>query len=91
MLCLQDGLYVRIEQLETDIAPNPKPLNHGFNTETAYLVLGGFSMAESADAFLILSNDLNEIWFVSNRHLRTHELVPGATEFRKALNGAVHN
>ncbi|MDQ6622461.1 MAG: hypothetical protein M3Y86_03100 [Verrucomicrobiota bacterium] len=85
MMAIQDGLYVRIEEMAGDLAPNPKPLAHGFNKATAYRVLGGFSLAESADAFLILSNDRDEIWFISNRHLRTHALRPGTTEFRIPL------
>lgn len=85
MIYFQPGLYVRIEQLETELAPVPKPLQHGFNTETAYLVLGAFSLSESGEAFLVLSNDANEIWFISNRHLRTHDLRPDSKSFRLPL------
>ncbi|HEY2801597.1 MAG TPA: hypothetical protein VGI85_13465 [Chthoniobacterales bacterium] len=85
MIYFQPGLYVTIEQLETELAPVPKPLNHGFNTETAYLVLGGFSLSESGEAFLVLSNGENEIWFISNRHLRTYDLRPASTAFRLPL------
>lgn len=85
MIYVQDGLFVRIQQLETPLAPNPKPLAHGFNNDTAYRVLGCFSLAESADAFFILSNDRDEIWFISNRHLRTCDLAPESAVFRKPL------
>lgn len=86
MIFLQRGLYVVIEQLETDIAPVPKPLSHGFSKGVAYLALGAFSLSESGEAFLILSNDDDEIWFISNRHLRTHRLLPESNAFRMALN-----
>ena len=86
MIYFQPGLYVRIEQLETELAPAPKPLQHGFNTETAYLVLGAFSLSESGEAYLVLSNDANEMWFISNRHLRTYDLRPDSTSFRFPLH-----
>lgn len=85
MMYFQPGLYVRIEQLETELAPAPKPLQHGFNTETAYLVLGAFSLSESGEAYLVLSNNADEIWFISNRHLRTYDLQPDSTNFRLPL------
>ncbi|MEP7072249.1 MAG: hypothetical protein ABI839_07670 [Verrucomicrobiota bacterium] len=85
MIYVQDGLFVRIEQLEAALAPAPRPLNHGFNTRTAYRVLGCFSLAESAEAFFILSNDRDEIWFISNRHLRTCELDAKNSLLRKPL------
>ena len=82
MIHIQEGLYVVIRQLETTLAPQPKPLSHGFSQSVAYLVLGAFSLSESGDAFFVLSNDRDEIWFISNRHLRTYQLLPGATAFR---------
>lgn len=88
MIYLQPGLYVVIDQLEAELAPVPKPLNHGFSQDVAYLVLGAFSLSESGEAFLILSNDENEIWFISNRHLRTHQLLPESTAFRLPLRTA---
>jgi hypothetical protein len=87
MIYFQPGLYVMIEQLETELAPMPRPLQHGFDRETAYLVLGAFSLSESGEAFLVLSNNENEIWFISNRHLRTYELQPDSTIFRIPLRG----
>ena len=89
MIYIQPGLYVVIDQLETPLAPQPKPLSHGFSLGMSYLVLGAFSLAESADAFFILSNDKNEIWFISNRHLRTERLLPGSTAFRLLREHAV--
>lgn len=86
MIYLQPGLYVTIEQLETELSPPPKPLRHGFSKGVAYLALGAFSLSESSEAFFILSNDRNEIWFISNRHLRTYCVRPEARAFRLDLN-----
>ena len=63
-------LYVRIEQVEGDRAPRPLPLVSGFSTNRIYEILGVQSMSESAEAFLILKNDRDEMWFISNRHCR---------------------
>ncbi|MBA3961341.1 MAG: hypothetical protein H0X40_05495 [Chthoniobacterales bacterium] len=89
MIDVREDLYVVIEQLETTLAPQPKPLNHGFSKDVSYLVLGAFSLSESSDAFFILSNDHDEIWFISNRHLRTYKLLPGATAFRLPVTSAL--
>ena len=102
MIYIAPGLYVIVEQLETPLAPVPKPLSHGFSEDTAYLVLGGFSLAESGEAYFILSNDRDEIWFISNRHLRTSQLLPDSRAFRlprsrhsestqQSLNGRAHS
>lgn len=82
MIYFQPGLYVVIEQIESALAPIPKPLAHGFSRDVAYLVLGAFSLSESGEAFLVLSNDENQIWFISNRHVRTYRLLPDSTDFR---------
>lgn len=71
-----------IQQLETELAPTPKPLKHGFSQDVAYLALGAFSLSESGEAYFILSNDQGEIWFISNRHLRTYRVIPESREFR---------
>ena len=42
-------------------------------------------LSESGEAFLVLSNDENEIWFISNRHLRTYDLRPDSAAFRLPL------
>lgn len=82
---LEPGLFVTIEQLNTDLAPAPKPLQHGFSKGVAYRALGAFSLSESGEAYFILSNDEDEIWFISNRHLRTYRLMPERHEFRVDL------
>lgn len=61
--------------MEGDRAPMPKPLASGFVTEHAYRVLGMFSPSETSDAYLILSNERDELWFICNRHLRTAGII----------------
>jgi hypothetical protein len=87
MIYIQSGLYLRVELLEKEDAPLPNPLHSGFSTEFAYLALGAFTLSESGEAYFIMSNDRDEIWFISNRHLRTHALIPGSTDFRLPLEG----
>lgn len=79
------GLYVSIAQL--DRGPKPLPLESGFSTGLLYLVVGGFTMSESSEMFLMLSNDRDEIWFISNRHVRTAMMVPGAYVLRLTREG----
>ncbi|MBK4714471.1 MULTISPECIES: hypothetical protein [Tenebrionibacter/Tenebrionicola group] len=83
MLWLEQGLYVKIVQLEE--GPRPLPLRSGFSTGNAYRVLGCFNPSESADAYYILSNDRDEIWFICNRHVRTVCLNAGNIEFRYVM------
>jgi hypothetical protein len=85
MIFIQPGLYLRVEELEGETAPLPSPLQSGFSTDVTYLALGAFSLSESGEAFFVLSNDRDETWFISNRHLRTHMLRPNSTEFRLPL------
>jgi hypothetical protein len=65
--------------------PSQKPLQNGSSRRFAYLALGAFSLAESGEAFFILANGRDEIWFISNRHLRVRQLLPGSTEFHRRL------
>ena len=67
---LKSDLFVTIKQLESDRAPQPLPLSSGFSIGVAYEVLGIHTASESAEAFLILRNDRDEMWFISNRHAR---------------------
>lgn len=80
MLTIEPGLYVAIAQLA--IGPLPLPLGNGFSDGNAYRVLGGFTMSESAEMYLMLANDRAELWFISNRHVRVHKLITGAQETR---------
>lgn len=85
MICIEPGLYVLIAQLEDERAPQPLPMSNGFSLGYAYRVLGVYSASETSEAYFIMSNDRDELWFISNRHLRTYKLVPQATGFRIAL------
>jgi hypothetical protein len=82
MICIESGLYVRIAQLEGARAPVPLPLSSGFNSDTAYRVLGAFSPSETSEAYLVLSNDEDELWFISNRHCRSWKVLPTNSETR---------
>ncbi len=66
-------------------APKPYPLDSGFTPNTAYRALGMYNPSETADAYFILSNDRDEIWFICNRHLRTVGLFPDIHDFRYLL------
>ncbi|MEE3649413.1 MULTISPECIES: hypothetical protein [unclassified Brenneria] len=83
MLWFEEGLYLRIKQLEN--GPSPLPLNSGFNCETAYRAIGVFNPSETSDAYYIFSNDRDEIWFICNRHLRTVAISPKPADFRRPL------
>lgn len=83
MLWLEQGLYLRIKEL--DNGPRPLPLQSGFNNETAYRVLGCFNPSETSDAYYILPNDRDEIWFICNRHVRVVCIDAERTVFRYPL------
>lgn len=68
-IAFEPGLYVSIKQL-SGMTPQPRPLDHGFCEAWAYRVLGVYTASETSEAYFILANDDNEIWFISNRHLR---------------------
>ncbi len=67
-ISFEPNLYIRIVELEN--GPAPLPLQNGFNTERAYRVLGLYTPSETGEAYLILPNDREEMWFISNRHIR---------------------
>lgn len=75
---IEPGLYLRPQPLTN--GPRPDPLEHGFSAERAYRVLGGFTMSESAEMYLMLCNDAAELWFISNRHFRVHAVHPELTQ-----------
>lgn len=86
MLTLDTHLFLRINQLEK--GPHPLPLESGFSLNTTYRALGMFNPSETSDAYFILSNDRDEIWFICNRHLRTVCAVPDSHVFRMPLESA---
>lgn len=61
---------VRICELEGKFAPQPKPLENGFSECGTYKVLGIIEHSPDGELWLILANDKNEIWRISNRHVR---------------------
>ena len=81
MLTFEPGLYVRIAQLEDERAPQPLPLASGFTEGAAYRVVGMHCASETSEAYLILVNDRDELWFVSNKHVRAHAFLPETRQF----------
>lgn len=79
MTSLEPGLYVRIEEL--DNGPKPFPLTSGFSIGQAYRALGLYNPSETSDAYFVLSNDRDEIWFICNRHVRAYALLPDERAF----------
>ena len=70
----EPNLYVRIVELEK--GPAPLPLENGFTTKRAYRVLGLYTGSETGEAYLILPNDREEMWFIFNRHIRVKGVLP---------------
>ena len=83
LITLENGLYLRVQELLN--GPKPFPLQSGFNPDTAYRALGMFNPSETSDAYFILSNDRDEVWFICNRHLRTVALVATSSAMRVPL------
>jgi len=75
MISYETGIYVRIEEFSGPRTPVPKPLDCGFLSDRAYRVLGIFNPSETSDAYLIMSNERDELWFICNRHVRTVGIV----------------
>ncbi len=80
MIDYERGLYVRIKELPN--GPNSKPLSSGFSGDSAYRVLGIYNPSESGECWLILANDDDQLWYISQRHVRAHSLHADATAFR---------
>ncbi|KEF34554.1 hypothetical protein RDMS_06515 [Deinococcus sp. RL] len=70
MLAFHPQMFVRVEQLEGPRSPVPRPLDSGFREGRLYRVLGLYSPSETSDAYFILANDRDELWFICQRHLR---------------------
>lgn len=87
MNTLEPGLYVRIEEL--DNGPKPFPLTSGFSVGHAYRALGLYNPSETSDAYFVLSNDRDEIWFICNRHVRSHALLPDEFALRVSIRDTV--
>ncbi len=87
MIYLSPGLYVVVEEVSGEHAPPPLPLASGFSEHVAYRVLGVHAPSETGEAYFILSNDRDEVWFISNRHFRTHVLRPECDRLRIPAEG----
>ena len=74
---------MRIEELID--GPKPFPLQCGFSMGIAYRALGLYNPSETSDAYFVLSNDRDEIWFICNRHVRTIGLQPNDHRLRFSL------
>ncbi|WP_309570400.1 hypothetical protein [Deinococcus sp.] len=70
MLAFHPQMFVRIVELDGPRAPMPRPLQSGFNENRAYRVVGVYNPSETSDAYFILPNDREELWFICQRHLR---------------------
>ncbi len=79
MTSLEPGLYVRIEELDNGL--KPFPLDSGFSLGHAYRALGLYHPSETSDAYFVLSNDRDEIWFICNQHVRAYALLPDERAF----------
>lgn len=89
MTLLESGLYLRVQEL--DNGPKPLPLLSGFSTGCVYRALGLYNPSETSDAYFVLSNDRDEVWFICNRHLRTYGLLPRENRFRIAIDERVRD
>ncbi len=87
MLTLENGLYLRVQELRD--GPPPRPLASGFSAAVAYRALGMFNPSETSDAYFIFSNDRDEIWFICNRHLRLVGVLADQTAARLPLAAAI--
>lgn len=78
---LRPGLRVRVEELKGPFAPHPRPLENGFSPGREYDVWGVYNPSETAEAYALLVNDRDELWFIPTRHLRAAgECRPGAPQ-----------
>lgn len=86
MVCIESGLYVRIVEMQGERSPQPRPLSNGFSPHVAYRVIGLHSASETSEAYLILSNDRDELWFISNKHARSLGVAAARAELRVPLD-----
>ncbi|CAM3680614.1 hypothetical protein DEFR109230_08330 [Deinococcus frigens] len=96
MLAFHPQMFVRIVELDGPRAPVPRPLQSGFLESRAYRVVGVYNPSETSDAYFILPNDQDELWFICQRHLRfaglhdtaAHHLDWPCSPGRRAEGGA---
>ena len=89
MTVFEPGLYLRVDEMEN--GPKPLPLLSGFSAGRAYRALGLYNPSETSDAYFVLSNDRDEVWFICNRHLRTYALKQDTHVFCFEITDVVMN
>ena len=87
MTSLQPGLHVRIEV--RDRCPEPFPLSSGTSADRASRALGLYNALKTSEAYFVLSNDRDEIWFICKRHDRANALLPDKRVFALPVFGTV--
>ena len=80
MLDFETEASCRIQQMER--GPHPHPLEHGFTEGTAYRVVAIYNPSESGGCWLVMLNDRDELWYISQRHVRTYALLKDENRFR---------
>jgi len=83
MIDFERGLYVSICELPN--GPRPLPLNSGFSENVAYRVIGMYNPSESGECWFVLANDADQMWFISQRHLRVQSIRIDIVDFRYSL------
>jgi hypothetical protein len=66
---VKPNIRVKIKQYGGPRPPAPLPLESGFSDDKEYEIVGIHCPSETAEAYCILVNDDNQLWFISNRHL----------------------
>lgn len=61
-------LVVQYEHQDRDLTPTPRPLEHHFREDRPYKVFQW--LVEAGELKAVLVNDEEEVWLISNRHLR---------------------
>jgi hypothetical protein len=84
---LQNELWVVVEESHRPHAPRPLPLESGFSSDKAYRVMGLHCPSETSEAYFILCNDRDEVWFISNQHFRVYQ----GEQYRKTVTVASSN
>ncbi len=79
----EKGLYVRIAELEN--GPLPRPLSSGFSGGVEYRVLVVYNPSESGECWFAMANDRNEVWYISQRHVRASSLDGADTRFHREI------
>lgn len=75
-LSFNPNLYVAIVPFAGPRSPLPHPVNDGrFDVSLIYKVLGIYNPSETSEAYFLLANPADELWYISNRHLRAAGVI----------------